>query len=121
MRFSRRSQPPSSDARRRPLEKIALPDRRGFLSHIAAVDLDIAVIGQLSAAQLPLGDVLEPRSVQVITLNGTVRILGGKIWQSIFRELRASRRVLCLSKCFECVTDEKMAIVERNIRMPFER
>jgi hypothetical protein len=78
MRFSRRSQPPSSDARRRPLEKIALPDRRGFLSHIAAVDLDIAVIGQLSAAQLPLGDVLEPRSVQVITLNGTVRILGAR-------------------------------------------
>jgi len=76
MRFSRRSQPPSSDARRRPLEKIALPHRRGFLSHIAAVDLDIAVIGQLSAAQLPLGDVLEPRSVQVITLNAPLEYWG---------------------------------------------
>ena len=31
---------------------------------------------------------------------GTIR----KIWQSILRELRAFRRVLCLSECFERVT-----------------
>jgi hypothetical protein len=33
-------------------------------------------------------------------------------------ELGASRRVLCLSKCFERVTDKIMAIAERNVRMP---
>ncbi len=32
--------------------------------------------------------------------------------------LRASRRVLCLSKFFEPVTDKIMAIAEGNIRMP---
>src|ERR1700730_5926107 len=33
-------------------------------------------------------------------------------------ELRASRRALFLSKCFERVTDKIMAISERNVRMP---
>jgi hypothetical protein len=41
-----------------------------------------------------------------------------KIRQSIFRQLEASRRVLCLSKCFERVTDKIMAIAKRNVRMP---
>jgi hypothetical protein len=68
--YLRRSPPPARKDRAAPSS--------GFLSHIAAVDLGIAVIGQLSTAQLPLGDVLEPRSVQVITLNGTVRILGAR-------------------------------------------
>lgn len=35
----------------------------------------------------------------------------------LFRGLRASRRVLCLSKCFERVTDEIMALMERNVSM----
>src|ERR1700730_17486373 len=33
-------------------------------------------------------------------------------------ELRASRRALFLSKCFERVTDKIMSISERNVRVP---
>ena len=33
-------------------------------------------------------------------------------------DLRASRRGLLLSKCFERVTDKIMAISERNVRVP---
>jgi N-acetylglutamate synthase-like GNAT family acetyltransferase len=44
-------------------------DRWAFLSQIAAGDLDVAVLGQLPAAHLALGDLLKPCPVQVIALN----------------------------------------------------
>jgi len=36
------------------------------LPHIAASDLDVAILGQLAAANLPLDDQFEPRPVNII-------------------------------------------------------
>ena len=43
------------------------------LPQIAAGDLDIGVIGQLTAAQLPLRDALEPGSVKVVGFKAAFR------------------------------------------------
>jgi len=63
IRFSRRSRPNSSD--RRPLEKITPPSRRVLFPQIAPGDLDVAVLGQLPATQLPIDDKLEPGPLEV--------------------------------------------------------
>jgi hypothetical protein len=44
------------------------PGRRGprWRAQVAAVDLDIAVVGQLPVAQLPFGDKLEPGPLEVV-------------------------------------------------------
>ena len=40
---------------------------------IAALDLDVAVLGQLPMAHLALGDPLEPGAVQVVCLDAAFR------------------------------------------------
>ncbi|HMD62594.1 MAG TPA: GYD domain-containing protein [Stellaceae bacterium] len=44
------------------------------LADVAPADLDVAVLGQLAPAELPLGDALEPGSLQVVGLDAA---LGG--------------------------------------------
>jgi hypothetical protein len=51
--------------RSRTVDKIVLPDDGNLLTQIAAGDLDVAIIGQLPAAQLPLHDQLEPRPLEM--------------------------------------------------------
>ena len=51
--------------RSRTVEEIVLPDHGNHLTQIAAVDLDVAIIGQPPAAQLPLHDQLEPRPLEM--------------------------------------------------------
>jgi hypothetical protein len=51
--------------RSRTVEEIVLPDYRNLFTQIAAGDLDVAIIGQLSAAQLPLHNQLEPRPLEM--------------------------------------------------------
>jgi hypothetical protein len=59
----------STEGRPARLEEIVQSDRWAFLSQIAAGDLDVAVLGQLPAAHLALGDLLKPCPVQVIVLD----------------------------------------------------
>jgi hypothetical protein len=42
------------------------------LAQVAAADLDIAVVSQLPATQLPLGDQLKPGPLQVIRLKAFI-------------------------------------------------
>jgi hypothetical protein len=51
--------------RSRTVEVIMLPDHWNLLTQIAASDLDVAIIGQLPEAQLPLHDQLEPRPLEM--------------------------------------------------------
>jgi hypothetical protein len=40
---------------------------------VAPADLDIPILGQLVATQLPLGDALEPGSLEVVRLDTALR------------------------------------------------
>jgi hypothetical protein len=46
------------------------------LAQITTGDLDVAVIAQLSSAQLPLGYLLEPGAVEMVALNALLRRRG---------------------------------------------
>jgi hypothetical protein len=50
-----------------------LADWRRLLAQVASGDLDIAGIGQLAAAQLPLGDHLEPGALEMECLDAPFR------------------------------------------------
>jgi hypothetical protein len=43
------------------------------LEQVPPADLDIPVLGQLAAAQFPLDDALEPRSLEVVCLDAPLR------------------------------------------------
>jgi hypothetical protein len=43
------------------------------LAQIPPADLDIPILGQLAPAQLPLGDALEPGSLEVVRLDAAFR------------------------------------------------
>jgi hypothetical protein len=47
------------------VNEIVLSRRPDFLTEIAASDLDIAILGQLAAAQLALDDKLEPGALEM--------------------------------------------------------
>ncbi len=58
---------PSSDTRRyRAIEEVALTYRKTSLPQIADRNLDICVVGQLPATDLPLGDQFEPRPLWMV-------------------------------------------------------
>jgi hypothetical protein len=51
--------------------------RRNFpFPQIASSDLDVAIIGQLAATNLPLGDEFEPSPMKVISLKGIAWVWG---------------------------------------------
>jgi hypothetical protein len=53
--------------------KLPWPTGGVFSRKSCAADLDIAVVGQLSAAQLPLSDHLEPRALEMERLDAPLR------------------------------------------------
>jgi hypothetical protein len=46
---------------------------RVFISQVSTADLHVTVRGQLATAELPLGDALEPRSLEVVRLDAALR------------------------------------------------
>jgi class 3 adenylate cyclase len=48
-------------------------DRSGTLAQISPADLDISILGQLTPANLPLGNALEPRPLEVVCLDASFR------------------------------------------------
>src|SRR5205823_182150 len=50
-------------------EKIAVPNRRLLIAEVGARDLNVAVLSQLAATQLPLHDKFEPGSLEVERLH----------------------------------------------------